>query len=260
MKFTITFTALFFIPLFVVAQINFNVLEPASVSGDYDFTWGMPENGWGCPDFNVSNTYVLDTLMLVEDGTPGTNDQGNPISQEGCYPLTNDLSGKIAVCWRNTCLWYDKALNAQNAGAKALIIISRDDELVELGVQPPAGPDIIIPVTYIRFDDGMAIAEAMQSGPVVVFIGNGNAGISSVGADQSKLYPNPAQDEFIFTWPQSAGIHSIELHNTEGKLMQKMQASSISQTIDVRNLSNGVYILSGQGEHGTLKKRVVVKH
>tara|TARA_B100000963_G_scaffold256430_1_gene224966 strand:- start:13 stop:795 length:783 start_codon:yes stop_codon:yes gene_type:complete len=260
MKITITFTVLFLIPLFVVAQINFNVLEPTSVSGDYDFTWGMPENGWGCPDFNIPNTYVQDTLMLVEDGTPGINDQGNPISQEGCYPLTNDLSGKIAVCWRNSCYWYDKALNAQNAGAKALIIISRDDELVELGVQPPAGPDIIIPITYIRFDDGMDIVEAMQNGPVVVFIGNGNAGINWLDADQSKLYPNPAQDEFIFTWPQSAGICSIELHNLEGKLMQKMQASSTSQTIDVRNLSNGVYILSGQGEHGTLKKRVVVRH
>ena len=260
MKFTITFTALFFIPLFVVAQINFNVLEPASVSGDYDLTWGMPENGWGCPDFNVPNTYVQDTLMLVEDGTLGINDLGNPISQEGCYTLTNDLSGKIAVCWRNSCYFHDKAINAQNAGAKAIIIISKDDELVELGVQPPAGPDIIIPVTYIKFDDGMAIVEAMQNGPVVVFIGNGNAGISSADADQSKLYPNPAQDEFIFTWPQSAGIHGIELHNAEGRLMRKMQASSTSQTIDVRNLSNGVYILSGQGEHGTLKKRVVVKH
>ena len=260
MKITITFTILFSIPLFGFTQINFNVLEPTSVSGDYDFTWGMPENGWGCPDFNIPNTYVQDTLMLVEDGTPGINDQGNPISQEGCYPLTNDLSGKIAVCWRNSCYWYDKALNAQNAGAKALIIISRDDELVELGVQPPAGPDIIIPITYIRFDDGMDIVEAMQNGPVVVFIGNGNAGMIWADTEQSKLYPNPAQDEFIFTWPQSAGICSIELHNLEGKLMQKMQASSTSQTIDVRNLSNGVYILSGQGEHGTLKKRVVVRH
>ena len=106
----------------------------------------------------------------------------------------------------------------------------------------------------------MDIVEAMQNGPVVVFIGNGNAGMNWLDADQSKLYPNPAQDEFIFTWPQSAGICSIELHNLEGKLMQKMQASSTSQTIDVRNLSNGVYILSGQGEHGTLKKRVVVRH
>ena len=83
MKFTITFTALFFIPLFVVAQINFNVLEPASVSGDYDFTWGQIEGvqwPWGGPDFNVPNTYVQDTLMFVEDGTPGINEQGNPIS------------------------------------------------------------------------------------------------------------------------------------------------------------------------------------
>ena len=260
MKITIIFTILFSIPLFGFTQINFNVLEPTSVSGDYDFTWGMPENGWGSPDFNIPNTYVQDTLMLVEDGTPGTNDQGNPISQEGCYPLTNDLSGKIAVCWRNTCAFHPKALNAQNAGARGLIIINRFNDLFDFGPPNGVGPDINIPVTLIEFDDGMDIVEAMQGGPVVAFIGNGNAGMNWLDADQIKLYPNPVQDEFIFTWPQSAGICSIELHNLEGKLMQKMQASSTSQTIDVRNLSNGVYILSGQGEHGTLKKRVVVRH
>ena len=260
MKFIILCTSLFFTPVLGLTQINFSVLEPASVSGDYEFTWGMPENGWGCPDFNLPNTYVQDTLMLVEDGTPGINDQGNPISQEGCFPLTNDLTGKIAVCWRNTCLWYDKALNAQNAGAEALIIISRDNELVELGVQLPAGPDIIIPVTYIRFEDGTDIVEAMQNDVVVAFIGNGNAAINWLDADQSKLYPNPAQDEFKFTWPQSVRIHSIELHNAAGRRIRKMLASNTSHIIDVRNLSSGVYILTGYGEHGTLKKRIVVRH
>lgn len=243
-----------------LTQINFSVLEPVSVSVDYNFTCGMPENDWGSPDFNVPNTYIQDTLMLVEDGTMGTNDQGNPISQEGCYPLTNDFSGQIAIYWKNTCYFYDKAINAQNAGAKAVIFINTINSLTGIGPNGPEVLDITIPVTYIKFDDGTAIVEAMQNSPVVVFIGNGNAGISSADADQSKLYPNPSQDEFIFTWPQSAGICSIELHNADGKLMRKMQASSTSQTIDVRNLSNGVYILSGQGEHRTLKKRVVVRH
>ena len=41
----------------------------------------------------------MDTLMFVEDGTM----EQIPISQEGCNPLINDLTGKIAVIWRNTC-------------------------------------------------------------------------------------------------------------------------------------------------------------
>ena len=47
--------------------------------------------------------------MFAEDGTTGLNPQGNPISQEGCNPLINDLTGKIAVIWRNTCEFGAKA-------------------------------------------------------------------------------------------------------------------------------------------------------
>ena len=61
--------------------------------------------------------------MMVDDGLPETNAQGNPISAEGCNPLINNLTGKIAVIYRNTCEFGAKALNAQNAGAIGVIII-----------------------------------------------------------------------------------------------------------------------------------------
>ena len=63
----------------------------------YDGTWG-----WTL-DFNIPGTYVQDTLMMAEDGTPGLNLEGNPVSQEACFPLINDLTGKIAVLYRNSC-------------------------------------------------------------------------------------------------------------------------------------------------------------
>ena len=44
----------------------------------------------------------MDTLMFVDDGTPGSNPQGNPVAAEGCNPLVNNLTGKIAVIYRNT--------------------------------------------------------------------------------------------------------------------------------------------------------------
>ena len=104
-------------------------VSPAAIQGNYEFTtqancgaWpGETDDGtWGVLnnlDFNVAGTFIQDTLMLVEDGTPGTNPEGNPISQEGCDSLINDLTGKIAVIYRNTCAFTTKLLNAQNAGA-----------------------------------------------------------------------------------------------------------------------------------------------
>ena len=41
--------------------------------------------------------------------------------------------------------------------------------------------------------------------------------------------------------------------------MRSIEVSSSPQIIDVSMLSNGVYIISGEGE-GTLKKRLVVRH
>ena len=98
------------------SQIQFNIESPSSIAGNVGFTTtadpGVSPAGWtATPDLNDTANAVLDTLMFVEDGTTGTNPQGNPISQEGCNPLINDLTGKIAVIWRNTCEFGTKILN-----------------------------------------------------------------------------------------------------------------------------------------------------
>jgi len=80
-------------------------VSPAAIQGNYDFTWADPAGGdWSSPDFLTPGVFVEDTLMIVDDGTPGLNPQGNPMSAEACNgPLINDLTGKIAVIYRNTC-------------------------------------------------------------------------------------------------------------------------------------------------------------
>lgn len=155
-------------------------VSPASIVASYDHTWADPAS-WGVtPDFNVPGTFVEDTLMLVEDGSAGTNAQGHPISQEGCNPLTNDLTGKIAVIYRNTCNFSLKALNAQNAGAVGVIIINRDPAAVGMGAGTDAA-SVTIPVVMLTSFDGAALVAEMANGPVVVFMGN------KVG-----LFPNDA--------------------------------------------------------------------
>lgn len=159
-------------------------VSPASIQGNYDFSvqancgaWpGETDDGtWGVLnnlDFNVPGTFILDTLMLVEDGTPGLNPQGNPISQEGCDTLINDLTGKIAVIYRNSCNFTTKLLNAQNAGAIAAIIVNREDELLGMLGDAVEGIQVEIPAVFLSSIDGNALIAEMQNGPVTMFIGN----------------------------------------------------------------------------------------
>jgi hypothetical protein len=153
------------------AQVIVAGVSPQPIVANYTFTWADPVSGWGTPDFLIPGTYVEDTLMLVDDDSPGTNAQGHPIAQEGCFPLINNLTGKIAVIYRNTCEFGEKALNAQNAGAVAVIVINRDPEVVAMGAGA-SGATVTIPVVMLQNSDGAAIVNQMASGAVVMFLGN----------------------------------------------------------------------------------------
>jgi hypothetical protein len=156
----------------VSAQVTVAGISPQNIVGNYTHTWADPAGGWGTPDFNVPGTFVEDTLMLVDDGSTGTNAQGNPISAEGCNPLINDLTGKIAVVYRNTCEFGAKALNAQNAGAVAVIVINRNpNEVIQMGAGA-SGANVTIPVVMLDLTDGQSIVAEMANGPVVMFLGN----------------------------------------------------------------------------------------
>ncbi len=167
-------------------------VSPAAIVGNYGFTWADPAGGdWSTPDFLVPGTFVEDTIMLVEDGTPGLNAQGNPISQEGCNPLINNLTGKIAVIYRNTCEFGTKALNAQNAGAVGVIIVNREDALVNMGGGTD-GINVTIPVVFVSSVTGQILTAEMQNGPVVMFLGNKvGAFTNDAGANNAEMIISP---------------------------------------------------------------------
>lgn len=153
------------------SQIICRVTEPASILGNQPFTW---VDSWGgTPDFNVPGTYVQDTLVIGEDGTPGSSATTivHPLSQEGCSTFTNPaaVAGKIAVVYRGTCSFVSKALNAQAAGAVGIIIINRDPDPIAMG---GSDPNVTIPVVMIGSGPGQTITNTMLTTTVVAFLGN----------------------------------------------------------------------------------------
>jgi hypothetical protein len=127
--------------------------------------------------------------VLVNDGV-GT-------ASDGCNtPFVNAgaVSGKIAIMDRSaTCSFAQQALNAQNAGAIAAIILNN-----VAGPEPQlrgAAPTVTIPVGSLSLADGGALKTAMGSGTVHVTLSLDPAHLA--GADDANrvmMYaPNPDQ-------------------------------------------------------------------
>ncbi|MCC6252891.1 MAG: T9SS type A sorting domain-containing protein [Bacteroidia bacterium] len=160
---TILMSAAFYI---AQAQIIVKVLEPANLVGTYAFTYGDIPGGWGSPDLNIPANAVQDTLAFVNDGSVGDS--------LGCNPLVNDslISGKIAVVYRGSCEFGEKAFRAMNAGAVAVIIINNIGG-APVGMAPGTyGAQVTIPVVMISQSDGAVLRSEIEAGNVVAFIGS----------------------------------------------------------------------------------------
>jgi hypothetical protein len=199
------------------AQVIVAGISPQSIVANYAHTWADPAGGWGTPDFNIPGTFVQDTLKIVDDGSTGTNAQGNPISAEGCNPLINDLTGKIAVIFRNTCEFGTKALNAQNAGAVGVIIVNRNPgEVIAMGAGAE-GANVTIPVVMLDINDGLALIAQMANGPVVMFLGNktglfpndgGISGAATLLPRQAMIPSQLAQNGTEFNFDLGARVYN----------------------------------------------------
>ncbi len=146
------------------AQIIVYVEAPSTNEGSYDFTYSQAASGWGSPDLNLPINAVTGIMDFVTDG----------VDSLSCGTLTNDLTGKVAVLYRGTCEFGLKALNAQNAGAIAVIIINNSDG-APVGMGGGAsGASVTIPVVMITSTDGALLKAEIEAATSTVFIGNKN--------------------------------------------------------------------------------------
>ena len=170
-------TCLTLLTLSANAQVIFNVVSPSPISGMYDLTYAPDSldgnGGWNGGDLNDTANYVLDTLAFAYDDGTTIPTGATAVSGDSCAcgPVISDVNGKIAVLYRGACQFGTKALNAQNQGAVAVIIINNNGDAV--GMQGgDDGVNVTIPVVMIGEDDGAIISAAMETDSVVVFIGN----------------------------------------------------------------------------------------
>ena len=104
---------------------------------------------------------------LVATGTPTTVNDGCTIS--------GSLAGKIALIRRGTCGFYNKAINAQNAGAIGVVLYNNVTAPVSPTVapSPPGLPPVHIPVAFVKAADGVDIYNNLAAAHTLTWTGPG---------------------------------------------------------------------------------------
>ncbi len=127
-------------------------------------------------------------------------------------PITEDLTGKIAVILRGGCTFVEKCRNAQAKGAIAVVICNQEANAGNFPiVMGGDGPDITIPVMMVDYPDGQKL------------INNANAGLRlRLGKDTAFLVGEfngngrGASDTlFSFVVPQ-AGVYPFRCFYMQG--------------------------------------------
>jgi uncharacterized protein YjdB len=134
------------------------VTSPSSIAGDLSISasnYGDGTTGsWGAVPYTFTNMAVKkapssDTL--------------------GCGTFTSGyFSGKVALIWRGTCEFGYKALQAQNAGASAVIIVNNTTAAPGAMGIGSYGSAVTIPVFMTSLANGTAIANRLNEGDTVM--------------------------------------------------------------------------------------------
>jgi subtilisin family serine protease len=117
------------------------------------FTVGGTSYGYNRAGGSFATVPQSGSGEIVFTGTPTT-------ANDGCNAFAaHSLDGKIAFIRRGTCGFYNKALNAQHAGAIAVVLYNNQAGALNPTVAPvPTGAEpVTIPVAAITANDGAAI-------------------------------------------------------------------------------------------------------
>lgn len=108
-----------------------------------------------------------DILLQAASGSAPTEEQGltAPLYNAGLgyqKDFTADAKGKIALISRGDLTYYEKAKNAEAAGAKAVIIYNNKESLVPM-TPNLSGNKVGIPVVGIKKEDGEALTQQKEA-------------------------------------------------------------------------------------------------
>ncbi|TXI88281.1 MAG: T9SS type A sorting domain-containing protein [Crocinitomicaceae bacterium] len=153
------------------AQVILSVEQPTSIAAIYnsalnEITYTSTANGWGTVDLTNPTNSVTGQIKLAEDLSPTADSLMCTAATPG------SLTGKIALLYRGTCDFGTKAINAQNAGATAVIVVNNVAGLPSSMGPGTNGLNVTIPVIMVSNTLGASLKQTIQNGTnITAYIG-----------------------------------------------------------------------------------------
>jgi subtilisin family serine protease len=154
-----------------------------SVDNANAFFYSFTVNGVSRPYVQAAAAPVAPktgTFPLAKTGTP-------TLADDGCntHPIApGSLTGKIVLIRRGTCGFFEKSLNAQNAGAAGVVLYNNAPGFINPTVA--GATPITIPVVMILASDGAALNDLIAAGPTTMtwtadgqYVGQATGGLIS---------------------------------------------------------------------------------
>lgn len=92
------------------------------------------------------------------------------------------------------------------------------------------------------------------------YYGSVPLGVSDLKTLGLSMYPNPTNDLLVIEAINKTGKHKIQIYSPEGKLLKTQNIGFNKQaSIDVSNLSNGIYFLKIEDEQGDTETKRFIK-
>jgi hypothetical protein len=208
-----------------ISAQNVITTSPTGISGyNPAFKFVVNSNGWNTPDMTNPANSITAELIMVNDGT--TDDS------LGCNSLINgaQISGKIAVVYRGTCDFGTKALNAQNVGAIAVIIINNTPGVLD-AAGGSSGPLVNIPVVTITQQDGEYLKTYIEAGGSLCFLGV-NAFTNDLAIVSSIHGSAPGNDTINYFQVPFAQVQPIILGAEVANIGTSNQTVNLSATVN----------------------------
>ncbi|QAA82405.1 T9SS type A sorting domain-containing protein [Aequorivita sp. H23M31] len=100
-----------------------------------------------------------------------------------------------------------------------------------------------------KYIGGIGVNQDLQDARgFVIKLPEGSMGTNDVtSVDTISIFPNPAQDYINFSSKYT--IQNVEIYNSLGQ--QVMNSNAVNQSLNIGDLSNGIYILKAQTEKGS---------
>jgi len=142
---------------FLVGSPIVRVDSPGSIRGD---------NAASQANFGeVVKDDLTAQLVLANDGSG--------VPSQACFPIVNDLTGKIALIDRGNCDFVVKVLQAQEAGAIGVVVANNEATAIFNMGDNGNGQMVTIPAVMVDLSVGTAIKGALNSGTVTVTLASG---------------------------------------------------------------------------------------